>query len=235
MTRRSALPSCRSCSSWSRRSRPPPWWWPPRRPQPLSREHPRSLSRALSYPHFAHGLELDVRLSADGVVYVFHDEDGERLIGVSGGVESRSSEEIDRLRVSGETIPRLSQVIDSCLSLTPEGESRVLNVEVKMPRDPARMISALRPLLDPLVNDPRVALVVSSFDPRVLAQAIEQQAPWRLALLYESWICWPAWTGWRPLYPLIFIQQSLWSRPSIWRPMRTRRAGPSRGAHLDRR
>ena len=145
-----------------------------------------SLSRALSYPHFAHGLELDVRLSQDGVVYVFHDEDGERLIGVSGGVESRSSEELDRLRVSGETIPRLSQVIDSCLSLTPEGESRVLNVEVKMPRDPATMVSALRPLLDPLVDDARVALVVSSFDPRVLAQAIEQHAPWRLALLYES-------------------------------------------------
>ena len=145
-----------------------------------------SLTRALSYPHYAQGLELDVRLSQDGQIYVFHDSNTERLAGVSGSIEDRCSDEIDGLRVSGETIPRLEQVIESLLALTPAGERRLLNVEVKMPRDPTRMVAALRPLLDPLEADDRVELIVSSFDPRVLMQANAQATNWNLALLYES-------------------------------------------------
>jgi len=145
-----------------------------------------SLTRALSYPHFAQGLELDVRLSQDGQVYVFHDANTERLAGAAGSIEDRSSKEIDGLRVSGEVIPRLSQVIESLLALIPSGESRLLNVEVKMPRDPTRMVAALRPLIDPLEDDERLDLIVSSFDPRVLKQASAQGTDWNLALLYES-------------------------------------------------
>ena len=145
-----------------------------------------SLTRSLSYPHYAQGLELDVRLSQDGVVYVFHDASTERLAGVAGSIEERTASEIETLRVSGEMIPRLSQVLESLLVLIPAGESSLLNVEIKMPLDPERMVAALRPLLDPLGENDRLELVVSSFDPRVLMQAVSQGAPWRLALLYES-------------------------------------------------
>ena len=145
-----------------------------------------SLSRSLVAPYYAGGVELDVRVSADEEVYVFHDGNTERLTGVPGTIEDRTSEEIAALRVSGETIPRLSEVIESLLALTPAGSSRLLNVEVKMPRDPARMVEVLGPMLDPLVGEERLDLVVSSFDPRVLAQALEQGAGWGLALLYET-------------------------------------------------
>jgi glycerophosphoryl diester phosphodiesterase len=83
-------------------------------------------------------------------------------------------------------IPLLSQVLESLLALTPPGVSRLLNVEVKMPRDPVTLVALLRPLLDPLMADERVNLVVSSFDPRVLAQVLEQGADWELGLLYET-------------------------------------------------
>jgi glycerophosphoryl diester phosphodiesterase len=145
-----------------------------------------SLSRAFVAPYFAGGVELDVRVSADEEIYVFHDESTDRLAGVSGSIEERTSDEIAALRVSGEMIPRLSQVLESLLALTPSGVSRLLNVEVKMPSDPARLVELLRPLLDPLMGDDRLNLVVSSFDPRVLAQARGQGADWELGLLYET-------------------------------------------------
>ena len=44
---------------------------------------------ALSREPSADGLECDVRLSADGVPVVFHDDDTRRLTGQSGSIESR--------------------------------------------------------------------------------------------------------------------------------------------------
>ena len=145
-----------------------------------------SLTRSLANPHASDGVELDVRLSADGELFVFHDPETERLAGVPGSIEDRSAVEIEALRVSGELIPRLAQVLEAVLEAAPPGRPALLNVEVKMPREPALIVRRLRPLLDPLMADSRVELVVSSFDPRVLSQALGQQAPWRLALLYES-------------------------------------------------
>jgi len=145
-----------------------------------------ALTRALRAPFYADGVELDVRLSADGGVFVFHDPTTNRLAGVPGTIESRSQREVAQLRVAGESVPTLDAAIRGCLSVW-EGQARcTLNVEVKLPRDPARAVELLRPALDPLATDPRVELVVSSFDPRVLAQAVAQGAPWRLALLYET-------------------------------------------------
>jgi glycerophosphoryl diester phosphodiesterase len=45
----------------------------------------------------ADAIETDVRLSADGVVIVFHDEDTRRLTGQPGTIEARAAAEIDAL------------------------------------------------------------------------------------------------------------------------------------------
>ena len=60
----------------------------------------------------AYGIELDVQLSKDGVVYVFHDDDLKRLFGDERLFESMLSEEIDRLRLNGEKIPRFQEVLE---------------------------------------------------------------------------------------------------------------------------
>jgi glycerophosphoryl diester phosphodiesterase len=59
------------------------------------------------------GIELDVRLSSDGVVYVFHDNNLKRMTGVDRQFIEMSSEEIDKLRLnnSGEVIPRFADVL----------------------------------------------------------------------------------------------------------------------------
>lgn len=57
----------------------------------------------------ADAIETDVRLSRDGVVVVFHDEDTARLTGEPGTIEARTAEEIDAL--------------DAAFSFSPDGAS----------------------------------------------------------------------------------------------------------------
>lgn len=60
----------------------------------------------------ANAIETDVRLSADGQVMVFHDDDTARITGVSGTIEARTAAEIARLDAAhsftadgGATVP----------------------------------------------------------------------------------------------------------------------------------
>lgn len=114
----------------------------------------------------ADGIELDVRLSADGELVVMHDGAFDR---VTGGRDLRRVaelpyEEIRRIDVGGgERAPRLSEV----LSLA-RGRNLRVNVEMKhgvpqrMPlaHATARLLSAV---------DPFHPIIVSSFDPLILA------------------------------------------------------------------
>lgn len=59
------------------------------------------------------GIELDVRLSKDGEVFVFHDNDLFRMTGKKGKFWEFTSEEIEQLRLNGtgEKIPRFTEVL----------------------------------------------------------------------------------------------------------------------------
>jgi len=60
-----------------------------------------------------YGIELDVRLSADGEAMVFHDDTLERLTASAGLVEEQTTDELQALRLLGsnETIPALAEVL----------------------------------------------------------------------------------------------------------------------------
>ncbi len=60
-----------------------------------------------------YGIELDVRLSADGTVMVFHDERLDRVTAASGRLADHKADELSRLSVSGsdETIPTLDEIL----------------------------------------------------------------------------------------------------------------------------
>ena len=60
-----------------------------------------------------YGVELDVHLSRDGQVVVFHDDTLERVCGVSGQVEDYTFQELQQFRLCGteERIPLLSDVL----------------------------------------------------------------------------------------------------------------------------
>ncbi|MEN9709039.1 MAG: hypothetical protein RIQ68_1447, partial [Pseudomonadota bacterium] len=60
-----------------------------------------------------YGIELDVRSSRDGDVYVFHDDDLDRLSEGTGRFSATGSQALDAIRLKGsdETIPRLDEVL----------------------------------------------------------------------------------------------------------------------------
>lgn len=68
----------------------------------------------------AHFIELDVRESADGVLYVMHDQTLDRTTDSSGPIQYKSSREIDSLdagrwfapEYEGQRVPRLDSYLD---------------------------------------------------------------------------------------------------------------------------
>lgn len=76
-----------------------------------------------------YGVELDVQLTADGEVVVFHDETLERMTAHAGIVEERPVAELVRMKLAGgqQTIPTLAQAL-----ATIAGRTTVL-IELKTP------------------------------------------------------------------------------------------------------
>ncbi len=76
-----------------------------------------------------YGVELDVRLSADGEAMVFHDDILERLTASAGLMEEQTADELKALRLLGsdQSIPTLAEV----LALV--GERTPVLIELKTP------------------------------------------------------------------------------------------------------
>ncbi|MCB9727504.1 MAG: hypothetical protein H6744_02290 [Deltaproteobacteria bacterium] len=155
-----------------------------------SGDHPentvRAMRAAFEAPLPADGFECDVRLTRDGVPVVFHDDDTRRLCAVDGTIEARSLAEVRQLRVGGEPVPTLAELLDACAPYLTGLRRAVVNIELKPTQAPEPLIEACTPLLAPLSRDPHIELVLSSFDPRVVRAALVAAQPWRTAFLYET-------------------------------------------------
>ena len=80
-----------------------------------------------------YGVELDVHLTADNQVVVFHDRDLSRMTGAEGNIEDFTYDQLQQLRLdhSAETIPLLKDVLQVIagsgpiiLELKPAGKQR---------------------------------------------------------------------------------------------------------------
>ena len=73
-----------------------------------------SLTAFRMAANVGYGVELDVHLTRDGEVAVFHDHDLLRMTGSAGSIEDRTYAELRELRLagSGEQIPLLSEVLE---------------------------------------------------------------------------------------------------------------------------
>lgn len=109
-----------------------------------------------------YGIELDVRLSADGEAVVFHDETLERMTTESGLAEERAADELTALRLLGsdQTIPTLQAV----LALI--GDRVPLLVELKTPPGQEGLLE--RRVADLLAVHPG-PFALLSFNPAALA------------------------------------------------------------------
>lgn len=109
----------------------------------------------------ADGIELDVRFDGSGAVVVFHDERLERLTGRSGTLAELPEHERRALRVGGQPVPLLEEVLANLGDME-------CDVEIKAER-PGRMRALVRATAEVIRRSGRAEQVlVSSFDPLAL-------------------------------------------------------------------
>ena len=72
-----------------------------------------SMSAFVAARDAGFGIELDVRLSSDGELVVFHDDTLDRVAGVSGRVDEFTADQLAEMRLSGteDGVPRFSEVL----------------------------------------------------------------------------------------------------------------------------
>lgn len=110
----------------------------------------------------ADGIELDVQFDADHNVVVFHDSELARLTGLPGRMEQLSSADRARLRVGGEPVPLLAEVLAAF----------DLEVDVEIKSHKVGRMAALVEATARVIRDSGRAdqILVSSFDPVALLQ-----------------------------------------------------------------
>ena len=108
-----------------------------------------------------YGVELDVQLSADGQVVVFHDDTLDRICGVRGNVSDYPLKELQRMKLldTAETIPLFTDV----LSVLRGGTAPAI-VELKTGRRNRELCVKTRDLL---LDYPGI-FCIESFDPRIV-------------------------------------------------------------------
>ena len=134
------------------------------------------------------GIELDVQLSSDSELMVFHDRDLSRICGINRRLAECSSNELSRMdagswkarEFSGSGIPLLKEVIREL------GETILIDIEVKY-YDPARQretVKALNQIITPdRVNPERICF--SSFDPRIVKALKKAMPRFATGLIYD--------------------------------------------------
>lgn len=108
-----------------------------------------------------YGIELDVQLSQDGEVMVFHDDTLDRVCGVEGRVDAYPAEALQQMALCGtrETVPLFTQVLDTVRGQAP------LIVELKT--GPRKKELCEKVLL--LLRGYKGPYCIESFDPRIVA------------------------------------------------------------------
>lgn len=138
-----------------------------------------------------YGIELDVRLTKDGELVVFHDKTLDRVCGVPGRVIDFTYEELTAFRLSGteDTIPLFSDVLSLIDGRIP------LLIEIKMEPGESGIAEKLAEVIDGYHGD----YIVESFNPLalrtfmklkpeiprgILSTAYTKEEPFRGKILY---------------------------------------------------
>ena len=134
------------------------------------------------------GIELDVRFDAEHNVVVFHDSLLERLTGLPGRMEQLSAADRARLRVGGEPVPLLAEVLAAF-----DVEFDVELKSLRVGREAALAAATARVIRDSGRAD---QVLVSSFDPFALYQFHRHLPEVALAYLCHDEQVLPLRRGW---------------------------------------
>jgi glycerophosphoryl diester phosphodiesterase len=136
----------------------------------------------------ADGIELDVRFDGDRNVVVFHDSELQRLTGRPGRMEQLSATERAGLRIAGEAVPLLAEVLTAF----------DLEVDVEIKSNHVGRMGALVEATARVIRDSGRAdqVLVSSFDPIALLQLHRHLPDVALAYLCHDQQVLPLRRGW---------------------------------------
>ncbi len=128
-----------------------------------------SLPAFMAARDAGYGIELDVRLSRDGVVMVFHDERLDRMTAERGAVDQRTAAELGSVELiaGGGPIATLSQVLELLDGTAP------LLIEVKQPDHDVESLAAAT---TGCLEGYKGAAAVMSFNPLV-SEWLRRNAP----------------------------------------------------------
>lgn len=136
----------------------------------------------------ADGIELDVRFDADRTVVVFHDRELERLTGQTGRMEQLSATDRKALRVGGEPVPTLAEVLHEV--------DLEIDVEIKV-NDTGRGGDLVEATAKAIKDSGRTdQICVSSFDPIALVQFHRHLPEIALGYIFGADQPLPARRGW---------------------------------------
>lgn len=146
------------------------------RPRPDTPENTLASVEA-AFAAGADGVEVDVRLTADGVAICCHDPGLQRVAGVARGVRTLTLAELSAVRVSGHRVPTVAAVIAAAAG-------RRLVLDLKPERRPARLLAAVAEAADQAAQAPE--LVLSSTQSDVLATAARLAPEYERALILDD-------------------------------------------------
>ncbi len=117
-----------------------------------------------------YGIELDIQLSGDGKVVVFHDDTFERVCGDKRRIEDTDYESMKKLRIleSDQYPPLFTEVLDVVGGKVP------LIVEFKHRRDIGPLCEEAIKILDEYKGD----FCTESFDPRIMGYLRKKRPSW---------------------------------------------------------
>ncbi|MDD3403390.1 MAG: glycerophosphodiester phosphodiesterase family protein [Hespellia sp.] len=136
------------CPELTRRERMKPFFgqmWAHRGLHNMSRRIPENSMLAFTKAiENNYGIELDVHLTADRRLVVFHDDDLQRVCDASGTIERMTYEELQQFHLSGtfEKIPLFTDVLDHVYGRVP------LLIEIKMPTKDTLICKYVKEALD---------------------------------------------------------------------------------------
>lgn len=107
----------------------------------------------------ADGVEVDVRLTADGVAVCCHDPGLQRVAGVARGIRTLTLAELTAVRVTGHPVPTVAEVVT-----TVRGRGRLV-LDLKPEQRPRALLTAV---VTALAEADPLDVVISSFDAAVL-------------------------------------------------------------------
>ena len=125
-----------------------------------------------------YGIELDITISKDNQIVVFHDETMNRLCNISGSIEDFDYEFLKKQKLykTDEKIPLLNEVLNAV------GLDILVLIEIKKHRN----IGVLENLLCDLLNNYQGKYLICSFEKDILFWLKKNRPNFKKGLIFES-------------------------------------------------